>query len=88
MRSGARYGEAIFTELRSAIPADASEILDLRAGAGFFLEKFHTIGIAVDAVEQDPDLQASEVRHAVSIDGRCGSPSKAPVFASSICARS
>jgi hypothetical protein len=83
MRSGARYGEAIFTELRSTIPADASEI-----GAGFFLEKFHTIGIAVDAVEQDPDLQASEVRHAVSIDGRCGSPSKAPVFASSICARS
>jgi hypothetical protein len=50
MRSGARYGEAIFMELRSAIPADASEILDLGAGAGFFLEKFHTIGIAVDAV--------------------------------------
>jgi SAM-dependent methyltransferase len=58
MRSGGRYGEAIFTELRNAIPADASEILDFGAGAGFFLEKFHTIGIAVDAVEQDPDLQA------------------------------
>jgi SAM-dependent methyltransferase len=58
MRNGVRYGEAIFTELHSAVPEDASEILDFGAGAGFFLKKFHRIGVAVDAVEPDPDLQA------------------------------
>ena len=57
MRSGMRYGEAIFTELRGAVPEDASTILDFGAGAGFFLEKFRAIGVAVDAVEPDPDLQ-------------------------------
>ena len=68
MRSGMRYGEAIFTELRGAIPDDASTILDFGAGAGFFLEKFHAIGVAVDAVEQDADLQAMYSRW----PGRCG----------------
>jgi SAM-dependent methyltransferase len=73
MRSGVRYGEALFTELRGAIPDDACTILDFGAGAGFFLEKFHAIGAAVDAVEQDEDLQAmlrplagmvwSDIRH-------------------------
>ena len=73
MRSGVRYGEAIFTELRGAIPDDACTILDFGAGAGFFLEKFHAIGAAVDAVEQDEDFQAmlrplagmvwSDIRH-------------------------
>jgi SAM-dependent methyltransferase len=76
MRSGVRYGEAIFTELRGAIPDDACTILDFGAGAGFFLEKFHAIGAAVDAVEQDEDLQAmlrpfagmvwSDIRHVPS----------------------
>jgi SAM-dependent methyltransferase len=59
MRSAAQYGEAIFTELRGAIPEDTSTILDFGAGAGFFLEKFHAIGVTVDAVEQDPGLQAT-----------------------------
>jgi SAM-dependent methyltransferase len=58
MRSGVRYGEAIFTELRGAIPDDACTILELGAGAGFFLEKFHAIGVAVDAVEPDGDFQS------------------------------
>jgi SAM-dependent methyltransferase len=57
MRSGVRYGEAIFTELHGAIPDDVCTILDFGAGAGFFLEKFHAIGVAVDAVEQDENLQ-------------------------------
>ncbi len=73
MRSGVRYGEAIFTELRGAIPEDACTILDFGAGAGFFLEKLRAIGQAVDAVEQDDDFQAmlrplarmvwSDIRH-------------------------
>jgi SAM-dependent methyltransferase len=73
MRSGVRYGEAIFTDLRSAIPGDASSILDFGSGAGFFLEKFHAIGVAVDAVEPDSDLRSlaqkfagtvwSDIRH-------------------------
>ena len=57
MRSGVRYGEAIFEELRGAVPGDASTILDFGAGAGFFLEKFHAKGVSVDAVEPDADLQ-------------------------------
>jgi SAM-dependent methyltransferase len=73
MRSGVRYGEAIFTELCSAVPDDARTILDFGAGAGFFLEKFHVLGAAVDAVEPDEDFQAmlrplagtvwSDIRH-------------------------
>lgn len=73
MRSGMRYGEAIFTELRGAIPDDACTILDFGAGTGFFLEKFRAIGAAVDAVEQDEDFQGvlrplagklwSDIRH-------------------------
>jgi SAM-dependent methyltransferase/putative flippase GtrA len=59
MRSGVRYGEAIFRELRAAVPEDTYTILDFGAGTGFFLEKFHAIGVAVDAVEQDADLQAT-----------------------------
>src|SRR5262249_53638990 len=58
MRSGVRFGETIFTELRGAVPKDASTILDFGAGAGFFLEKFHAIGVTVDAVEQDAGLPA------------------------------
>jgi 2-polyprenyl-3-methyl-5-hydroxy-6-metoxy-1,4-benzoquinol methylase len=57
MRSGVRYGEAIFRELRGAVPEDASTILDFGAGAGFFPEKFQTIGVTVDAVEEDEDLR-------------------------------
>jgi SAM-dependent methyltransferase len=73
MRAGLRYGEAIFTELRDAVPDDACTILDFGAGAGFFLKKFHAIGTAVDAVEQDEEFQAmlrplagkvwSDIRH-------------------------
>jgi SAM-dependent methyltransferase len=58
MRSGVRYGEAIFTELRRAMPEDTSTILDFGAGAGFFLEKFDAVGVTVDAVERDSTLQA------------------------------
>ena len=57
MRSGVRYGEAIFTELRRAIPDDACTILDFGAGTGIFLEKFHAMGTAIDAVEPDEDFQ-------------------------------
>ena len=73
MRSGVRYGEAIFTELRSTVPDDACTILDFGAGTGFFLRKFHAIGVAVDAVEPDEDFQTrlrplagtvwSDIRH-------------------------
>jgi hypothetical protein len=43
MRSGGRYGDPIFRELRGAVPEDASTMLDFGAGAGVFLEKFQAI---------------------------------------------
>ena len=58
MHSGVRYGEAVFTELRGALPSDASKILDFGAGAGFFLNKFGAIGVIVDGVEPDEDLRS------------------------------
>jgi SAM-dependent methyltransferase len=57
MRSAVRYGEAVFQELRRVAPQSGSTILDFGAGDGFFLEKFHSQGVAVDAVEPDPALQ-------------------------------
>lgn len=59
MRGAAQYGEAIFQELRTAAPKTKSTILDFGAGDGFFLEKFHSHGVAVDAVEPDPRLQVA-----------------------------
>jgi len=59
MRSAVRYGEAVFQELRRAAPQSGSTILDFGAGDGFFLEKFHSQGVAVDAVEPDPALQVA-----------------------------
>jgi SAM-dependent methyltransferase len=59
MRSAVRYGEAVFQELRRAAPEGGAAILDFEAGDGFFLEKFHSRGVAVDAVEPDPDLRAA-----------------------------
>jgi SAM-dependent methyltransferase len=57
MRVGVRYGEAIFPELRRAMPGNAQTILDFGAGSGFFAEKFYARGLTVDAVEQDASLQ-------------------------------
>ncbi len=59
MRSAVQYGEAIFKELRAAAPQSRSTILDFGAGDGFFLEKFQSQGVAVDAVEPDPRLQVA-----------------------------
>lgn len=57
MRSGARYGEAIFADIWAAMPAGTAHVLDFGAGSGFFVEKFRAAGVAVDAVEQDQDLR-------------------------------
>ncbi len=57
MRSGVRYGDAIFAELRRALPTDTRAVLDFGAGGGFFAEKFYARGLTVDAVEQDASLR-------------------------------
>ncbi len=57
MRSGTRYGDAVFDQILKAMPAGTSSILDFGAGSGFFVEKFKAAGIKVDAVEQDAALQ-------------------------------
>jgi SAM-dependent methyltransferase len=59
MRSAVRYGEAVFQEVRRTAPQSGSAILDFGAGDGFFLEKFHSQGVAVAAVEPDPSLQVA-----------------------------
>ena len=56
MKSGVRYGNAIFDEVCNALPPDARAILDFGAGAGIFADKFRSKGIPVDVVEQDPQL--------------------------------
>jgi hypothetical protein len=56
MRSSPGYGEAIFAELHSTIAEDASRSHTFRSGAGFFVERFHSIGVAVEAVETDVNL--------------------------------
>lgn len=57
MHSAVRYSEAVFQELRRAAPENV--ILHIAAGDGFFLEKFHSQGVAVDAVEPDSSLQVA-----------------------------
>ena len=57
MRSGTRYGNAVFDQILKATPAGALSILDFGAGSGFFVEKFNAAGLKVDAVEQDATLQ-------------------------------
>ncbi|MES2472470.1 MAG: class I SAM-dependent methyltransferase [Pseudomonadota bacterium] len=57
MRSGTRYGEAVFNDILRAMPQGASSILDFGAGSGFFAEKFDAAGMKVDAVEQDASLR-------------------------------
>lgn len=59
MRSGARYGEAIFEDISAAMPSGISSVLDFGAGSGFFVEKFRAKGISVDAVEQDAGLRSA-----------------------------
>ena len=82
MRSGVQYGEAIFTELRGALPADATAVLDFGAGAGFFLEKFRAIGIVVDAIEPDRDLRALAQSSAGTVwSDICNVPSESFDFA-------
>jgi SAM-dependent methyltransferase len=58
MHSAAHYADTIFCDIRAAMPSGATRILDFGAGDAAFVDKFRAIGIAVDCVEPDAQLQA------------------------------
>src|SRR5215470_14369176 len=57
MHSATRYTDAIFSEIRAAMPPAATRILDFGAGDGAFVDRFRMSGVAVECVEPDAHLQ-------------------------------
>src|SRR5262249_3510015 len=57
MHSATRYTDAIFSEIRAAMPPAAARILDFGAGDGAFVDRFGMSGLAVDCVEPDAHLR-------------------------------
>jgi putative flippase GtrA len=62
MRSGVRYGQAIFQQIDFRLPSRELRILE-----GFFAEKFQGVGIKVDCVEPDPDLRQKLAANATAV---------------------